>query len=56
MPQPRIPFLAMLNFSDLSRLMNDPVCHDLAWPPVATKLPSNILKVVSKKGEVLELL
>jgi hypothetical protein len=30
MPQPRLPFLAMPNFSDFSKLMNDPVCHDPA--------------------------
>ena len=28
--QPRLPFLETLNLPDLSRLMNDPVSHDLA--------------------------
>ena len=37
--QPRLPFLATLNLPDLSRLMNDLVSHDLAWPAVPNKLP-----------------
>ena len=41
---PRLPFLATLNLPDLSRLTNDLVAHDLAWPVVPTKLPSNIPK------------
>jgi hypothetical protein len=38
MPQPCLPFLAMLNLPYLSKLMNDHVCHDPTWPPVATKI------------------
>ena len=41
---PRLPFLVTLNIHDLSRLMNDPVAHDPAWPAVPTKLPSDIPK------------
>jgi hypothetical protein len=52
-PQPQLPFLATLNFPDLSRLMNDPVRHDLTWPPVPTKLPSDILKFEGKASEDL---
>jgi hypothetical protein len=33
MSQPRLPFMAMLNLPDLSKLMNDPVRHDPSWPP-----------------------
>jgi hypothetical protein len=51
MPQPHLPFLAMLNFPDLSRLMNDHVHHDLTWPPVPTKIPSDIPKFEGKTGE-----
>jgi hypothetical protein len=51
--QPRIPFLAMLNFPDLSKLMNDPVGHDPTWPPVPTKIPSEIPKFEGKNGEDL---
>jgi hypothetical protein len=49
--QPRIPFLAMLNLPDLSKLMNDLVSHDPTWPPVPTKLPSDIPKFEGKNGE-----
>ena len=31
---PRLPFLVTLNLPDLSRLTNDPVAHDPAWPAV----------------------
>jgi hypothetical protein len=51
MSQPRLPFLATLNLPDLSKLMNNPVCHDPTWPPVPTNLPSNILKFEGKNGE-----
>ena len=40
---PRLPFLTTLNPPDLSRLTNDPVAHDPAWPVVPTKLPSEYL-------------
>jgi hypothetical protein len=50
-PQPRLPFLATLNLPDLSKLMNDPVHHDPSWPPIPTKLPSDIPKFEGKTGE-----
>jgi hypothetical protein len=53
MPQPGIPFLATLNFPNLSMLMNDLECHDPSWPPVPTKLPSDILKFKGNNGEDL---
>jgi hypothetical protein len=53
MSQPRLPFLAMLNIPDLSKLMNGPVSHEPTWPPVPTKLPSDILKFKGKNGEDL---
>jgi hypothetical protein len=53
MPQPRIPFLSTLNLPYLSKLMNDPVHHDMSWPPVPTKIPSNIPKFEGKTGEDL---
>jgi hypothetical protein len=49
--QPRIPFLAMLNLPDSSKLMNDPVSHDPTWPHVPTKLPADIPKFEGKNGE-----
>ena len=39
---PRIPFLETLNLPNLTKLMNDPVAHLPQWPPITTKLPSNI--------------
>ena len=51
--QPRLPFLATLNLPDLSRLMNDTVSHDPAWPAVPTKLPSNTPKFEGKPREDL---
>jgi hypothetical protein len=53
MSQPRLPFLAMLNLPDLSKLMNDPVSHDPTWPPVPTKLPSDIPKFEGKNVRTL---
>ena len=50
---PKIPFLATLKFPDLSKLMNDLVRHDLSWPPIHTKFPSNIPKFEGKVGEDL---
>jgi hypothetical protein len=50
MPQPRLPFLAMLNLPNLSKLMNDLVCHDPTWSPIPTKLPLDIPKFEGKNG------
>jgi hypothetical protein len=41
----------MLNLPNLSKLMNDPVCHDPTWPASPTKLPSDIPKFEGKNGE-----
>jgi hypothetical protein len=51
MSQPRLPFLATLNLPDLSKLMNDPMCHDPSWPSIPTKLPSDIPKFEGRTGE-----
>jgi hypothetical protein len=51
--QPKLPFLAMLHQPDLSILLNDPIFHDLHWPPMTTKFPSDILKFEGKPGEDL---
>ena len=40
-----------LNLPNLSRLTNDPVAHDPAWPAIPTKLPSNIPKFEGKPSE-----
>jgi hypothetical protein len=38
---------------DLSRLLNDPICHDPRWSLMSTKLPSSIPKFEGKPGEYL---
>jgi hypothetical protein len=51
MQQPRLPFLAMLNLPNFSKLMNYPVCHDPTCPPVPTKIPLDITKFEGKNDE-----
>jgi hypothetical protein len=53
MLQPDIYFLAMLNFPNLSKLMNDIVYHDLTWCPVPTNLPLYIPKFEGNNCEDL---
>jgi hypothetical protein len=49
--QPKLPFLETLHLPDLSRLLNDLICHDPRWPPMPTKFPSDIPKFEGKPGE-----
>jgi hypothetical protein len=49
--QPKLPFLATLHFPDLTRLLSNPICHDLCWPPMPTKLPLDIPKFNAKPNE-----
>lgn len=42
--QLKLPFMATLHLPNLLRLLNDPICHNPRWPPMPTKLPSDILK------------
>jgi hypothetical protein len=51
--QPKLPFLATLHLPDLSRLLNDPICHDPRWPPMPTKFPLDIPKFEGKPNEDL---
>jgi hypothetical protein len=50
-PQPTLPFQASLHFPYFSRLSNNMICHDPRWPPMLTKLPSNIHKFEGNPGE-----
>ena len=50
-PPPKISFLATLNLPDLSKLINDPIRHSPVWPPIPTRLPSNIPKFEGKENE-----
>jgi hypothetical protein len=43
----------MLHLPDLTQLLNDPICHDLRWPPMPTKFPSDIPKFEAKPNEDL---
>jgi hypothetical protein len=49
--QPKLPFLETLHLPDLTRLLNDPICHDPHWPPMPTKFPSDIPKFEAKPNE-----
>jgi hypothetical protein len=51
MSQPCLPFLSMLNLLDLLRLMNARIHHDSTFPPIPTKLPSNIPKFEGNNSE-----
>ena len=47
----KLPFLATLELPDLSKLMNDPIRHHFAWPPILVKIPTDIPKFDGKIGE-----
>jgi hypothetical protein len=47
----QLPFLATLDFPDLSRILNDPIHHSPQWPVIPAKLPSNFPKFDGKVGE-----
>jgi hypothetical protein len=42
--QPKLPFLATLYLPNLSRLLNDPICHNPRWPSMSTNFPLDIPK------------
>ncbi len=48
-----LPFLAMLDIPDLYKLTNDPIYHNLRWPPIPHKIPREIPKFKGKQGEDL---
>jgi hypothetical protein len=49
--QPKLPFLETFHFLDLTRLLKDPICHDLHWPPMPKKFPLDIPKFEAKLNE-----
>jgi len=51
MPTASLPFMVSLNLLDLAILTNDPMRHDATWPPMPTKLQSDIQKIEGKVGE-----
>ena len=46
-----MPFMAHLNLPYLAKLTNDPIHHHVFWPPMPTKLPSDIPKFEGKARE-----
>ena len=44
-------FLVSLELPYFSKLTNDPIFHNIAWPPILVKIPINIPKFNGKKGE-----
>ena len=46
-----LPFMAHLNLPDLALLTNDPIRDQTFWPPMPTKLPSDIPKFEGKAGD-----
>jgi hypothetical protein len=49
--QPKLPFLANLHLPDLKTLLNDPIYHDMCWPPMPAKFPLDIPKFKSNPNE-----
>jgi hypothetical protein len=49
--QTKLPFMATLHLPDLSRLLNDPICHDPRWSAMPTKFPSDIRMFEGKPNE-----
>ena len=47
----QLPFLAILDLLDLSRLKNYPILYNPSWPPIPHKLSSDIPKFDGKPGE-----
>ena len=52
-PNRQLPFLATLDFPDLSKLINDPIRHNPLWPPIPVKLLLDIPQFDGKQGEDL---
>jgi len=48
-----LPFLATLDIPNLYKLTNDPIYHNLLWPPIPHKISIDILKFEGKQGEDL---
>lgn len=46
-----LPFWATLDISNLYKITNGPIYHNLLWPPIPHKVPTNILKFERQQGE-----
>ena len=49
----KLPFFPTLEFLDLSKLINDPICQRFSWPSIPMKIPTNIPKFDGKMGMTL---
>jgi len=49
-----LPYMALLNILDLTKITNEPILHDTSLSPMSTKIPSNIPKFDGKMGEDME--
>ena len=49
-PNPHLPFMAILNLPDVSKLINDPIEHDPAWLDMHDTIPLDIPKFEWKLG------
>jgi hypothetical protein len=47
----QLPFLATLDLQDMSRILNDSICHSPQWPAIPAKLLFDIPKFDGKVGE-----
>jgi hypothetical protein len=45
---PNLPYMASLNIHNLMKLTNNPILHNLVWPPMLTNIPLNILNFEGK--------
>jgi hypothetical protein len=48
--QPTIPYMEILNFPYLTKLINDHIQHNVVWPTMPTKLPLDITKFEGHDG------
>ena len=48
---PLLPYMAALSLPNFNQLINDPIRHDVGWPTMPTKLPSDIPKFEGLPGE-----
>lgn len=49
--QQNFPFLAHFDLSNLDKLMNDPICHNVQWQCMLNNISSSISKFEGKLGE-----
>ena len=48
---PLLPYMVALSLPDFDKLINDPIHHNVGWPTILNKLPSNIPKFEGLVGD-----